>query len=134
MAKFKILIYQKLERISCIKNQNKHEHVYSAKTQKEIQNTTSLSFCIFHRWCISYSDLQYRSWQSFWELKVGALWYCFQRMRHLMLFFQSRFFSVSYADTFSSTWHMLRENTWWQGSLALSIRNRHNCVLIYQKM
>lgn len=52
----------------------------------------------------------------------------------LYAFLSKQSFSVSYADTFSSTWHMLREHTWWRESLALSIRNRHNCVLIYQKM
>lgn len=78
--------------------------------------------------CLTEVAVFFLSWS---RSLVGIL---FSRNESLDAFLSKHMFLVSYADTFSSTWHMLREDTWWQGSLALSIGNRHNCVLIYQKM
>lgn len=129
MAKFKILSYQKLE-IECIKNRILNilqKHTKKFKIQSPFNSIPFIND--------AFPVLSYKSCHTFlWVKSRNLIVILFTKNKALDAFVPKQTFSVCYADTFSSTWHMFRENTWWQESLALSIRNRHNCVSSYRKM
>lgn len=100
----------------------------------EIQNTDFIQFDIFYAFC-TFPIMPSRSCCIIsWVKNRSLVVILFSKNKTLDAFLSKQIFSVSYADAFTYAWHMLREYTWWQGSLALSIRNRWNWVLIYQQM
>lgn len=100
----------------------------------ETQNTDLIQFDIFYTFC-TFPIMPSKSCCTIlWVKNRSPVVILFSKNKTLDAFLSKQIFSVSYTDTFTYAWHMLRQDTWWQGSLALSIRNRRNWVLIYQQM